>query len=372
MALRTVRLYLTVLGAALAAVLSASCAATANTTMATSDPGCVKVQTLTYGGAPGAPPASARQCVPETGVRPAARAVAPQAASPSAGGTSPVPATRQLPTVGKLTFRVDGVVSLSCTATVFDGTAAANREELIVTAAHCLEGTIGRVAYTSTHLVFSPMWHDGKNPFGTWTVRKAFLNSGWLTCSIPAVDCKTNQLYDYAVVVLSPKNGKGIGKVTGADGWSVNQPKTIAKVTIASIPATSPGTRVTTTSTTTVIESGEPFRRAATPGFTDGSSGGPWLRNFSTTPGRGGRIGATGGWEQGGPASGSPAYSNYLTNSFAAGGKAAVSFEGWARPRRNASEPAGPRQRAYRDTHGTGHFHVRPGRIGEIHGRAAV
>ena len=317
-------------GAALAVVLAAGCsAATGSTAPAVRAAGCVKVQTLTYSGAPDAHPASARQCVPEAGLIMAVSARAPQASSSSArAGASLAAATREIPTVGKLTFRVDGVVSLNCTATVTDGTAAANSEELVVTAAHCIEGTIGRVAYTSTNVVFSPMWHDGKNPFGTWRVRKAFLNSGWLTCSVPVVDCKTNQLYDYAVVVLSPKNGKGIGDVTGADGWSVNQPKTIASVTIAGIPATSPGTLVITTNTDTVTESGEPFRRAATPGFTDGSSGGPWLRDFSSTTSRGVLIGDTGGFEQGGPSGGSPSYSNYWTGSFAAVVKAAVSFEG--------------------------------------------
>lgn len=323
MALRTGRLSKAVPGAALAVVLAAGCsAATGSTAPPVPAAGCVKVQTLTYSGAPGAQPASARQCVPEAGLITAVSARAPQASSSSAT------ATREIPTVGKLTFRVDGVVSLNCTATVIDGTAAANSEELIVTAAHCIEGTIGRIAYTSTSLAFSPMWHDGKNPFGTWTVKKAFLNSGWLTCRVPVADCETNQLYDYAVVVLSPKNGKGVGDVTGADGWSVNQPRTIASVAIAGIPATSPGTLVTTTNTDTVTESGEPFRRAATPGFTDGSSGGPWLRNFSTTTGRGVLIGDTGGFQQGGPSSGSPSYSNYWTASFAAVVKAAVSFEG--------------------------------------------
>lgn len=324
------RLSVAVPSAAMAVVLAAGCSAAAGSTALTVRvAGCVKVQTLTYSGAPGAKPAPARQCVPEAGLITAVSARAPQASSSSARpGASPATATREIPTVGKLTFHVDGVVSLNCTATVIDGTAATNSDELIVTAAHCIEGTIGHVAYTSTNLVFSPMWHDGKNPFGTWTVKKVFLNSGWLTCVIPVVDCKTNQLYDYAVVVLNPKNGKGVGDVTGADGWSVNQPKTIASVTIAGIPATSPGTLVTAASTDTVTESGEPFRHAATPGFTDGSSGGPWLRNFSTATNRGVLIGDTGGFEQGGPSSGSPSYSNYWTGSFAAVVKAAVSFEG--------------------------------------------
>jgi hypothetical protein len=39
-------------------------------------------------------------------------------------------------------------------------------------------------------------------------------------------------------------------------------------------------------------------------------------------------IGDTGGFEQGGPSSGSPSYADYLTGSFAALVKAAVGFEG--------------------------------------------
>jgi V8-like Glu-specific endopeptidase len=323
MALRIGRISLAVHVAGLAVLLAAGCSAAAgSTTLPVRVAGCVKVQTLTYGGAPGAKPVSARQCVPESGLITAVSARAPQAEASS------VATTREIPTVGKLTFHVDGVVSLNCTATVIDGTAATNNEDLIVTAAHCIEGTIGHVAYTSTNLVFSPMWHNGKNPFGTWTVKKVFLHSGWLTCSIPLVNCKTNQLYDYAIIVLNQKNGKGVGDITGADGWSVNQPKTIPGVTIAGIPGTSQRTLVTTTNTVTVTESGEPFRRAATPGFTDGSSGGPWLRNFSTTTNRGVLIGDTGGFEQGGPSSGTPSYSNFWTGSFAAVVKAAVGFEG--------------------------------------------
>jgi V8-like Glu-specific endopeptidase len=321
---------MTVPGVALAVLLAAACSSsTPGATVAARVTGCVKVQTLTYSGAPGARPTAATQCVPEAALATAANARAPQAPSLGAqAGTSPAAATHEIPTVGKLAFLVDGVVGLNCTATVIDGTAAKNSGELIVTAAHCLEGTTGRVAYTSTHLLFSPMWHDGKNPFGTWTVKKAFLNKGWLTCRIPVVNCTTNQLYDYAIVVLSPKNGKGVGDITGADGWSVNQPKTIPGVTIAGIPATSPGTLVTTTHTATITESGELFRQATTPGFTDGTSGGPWLRDFSTKTNRGVLIGDTGGFEQGGPSSGTPSYANDWTGSFAALVKAAVSFEG--------------------------------------------
>ena len=328
---KKVRLSVTVPGVALAVLLAAACSSSApGATLAARIAGCVLVQTLTYSGSPAARPTAATQCVPEASLITAANARAPLASSSSSmqAGASTATATREIPTVGKLTFLVDGVLSLSCTATVIDGTAAKNSEELIVTAAHCLEGTFDGITYTSTHLLFSPMWHDGKDPFGTWTVKKAFLNKGWLTCKAHGVDCKTNPLDDYAIVVLNPKNGKGVGDLTGADGWSVNQPKTIDRVAIVGIPSTSPGTLVTTTNTDTVTRSGEPYRQAATPGYTDGTSGGPWLRNFSTKTNRGVLIGDTGGFEQGGPSSGTPSYSDYWTGSFAAVVKAAVSFEG--------------------------------------------
>jgi hypothetical protein len=107
-------------------------------------------------------------------------------------------------------------------------------EELIVTAAHCIEGVTDGIPYTSTDLAFSPMWHNNQVPFGTWTVHKVFLNS-WMTCTIPLVDCHTNPANDYAVIVLNPHNGKGVGDVTGANGWSVNQPATLSNVTLAGI-----------------------------------------------------------------------------------------------------------------------------------------
>ena len=65
------------------------------------------------------------------------------------------------------------------------------------------------------------------------------------------------------------------------------------------------------------------------PGLTDGSSGGPWFQDFSsTTAGLGVLLGDTGGFEQGGPSSGSPSYANYWTSDFATVVKNAVSYEG--------------------------------------------
>jgi V8-like Glu-specific endopeptidase len=266
----------------------------------------------------------------------AVAAAPPRSAQPHARvalpGTSremPAPtASAGVPTIGKLTFNADGVLSLNCTATVIKGTAAPNNEELILTAAHCIEGTTGGIPYTSTDLAFTPMWHNNTAPYGTWTAKKVFLNSGWMHCTIPLVDCGTNPADDYAIIVLNPQNGTGVGDITGADGWSINQPSTIKNVTVAGIPGNSPDTLFSTANTVTVTESGHPYRKATTPGLTDGSSGGPWLQGLNTTTGLGVLLGDTGGYEQGGPSSGSPSYSTTWAGDFAAVVKDAVSFEG--------------------------------------------
>jgi V8-like Glu-specific endopeptidase len=210
---------------------------------------------------------------------------------------------------------------------VLQGTAATNGEDLIVTAAHCIEGVADGVPYTSTDLAFSPMWHDNQEPYGTWTVNKVFLYS-WMDCAIPVIDCRTNPENDYAVIVLNPQNGKSVGDITGADGWSVNQPATIDDVTIAGIPGSSSGTLTAVANTTTVSESGDSYRMATTPGFTDGTSGGPWLKGFNATTGIGTLIGNTGGYEAGGPSSGSPSYSDSWTGNFATLVGQAVAYEG--------------------------------------------
>jgi V8-like Glu-specific endopeptidase len=269
----------------------------------------------------GAGPVPAVHCVNGAGLSQAAPGTAPLAA-PSTTASS------GYPTIGKLTFSADGVLSLNCTATVINGTPARNNNELIVTAAHCIEGATNGFPYTSTHIVFSPMWHNNQNPFGTWTVRKIFLDSGWMKCVIPLVACSTNPLYDYAVIVLNPSKGKGVGAVTGSDGWHVNQPNIVKNVAIAGIPATSSDTLISLAHTATVTEGGHPYRKATTPGLTDGSSGGPWLQNFSIRTGRGVLLGDTGGYQQGGPSSGSPSYADYWTSKFSALVKAAVSYEG--------------------------------------------
>jgi V8-like Glu-specific endopeptidase len=274
----------------------------------------------------GAAPIPAQRCVPGARAAGAVGAFGPAGAA-VAPARSATTSSNGYPTVGKLTYDADGILSLNCTATVLQGTAATNNEDLILTAAHCIEGVEDGVPYTSTDLAFSPMWHNNQSPFGTWSVNKVFLYS-WMDCPVPVIDCHTNTENDYAIIVLNPQNGKGVGDITGANGWKVSQPDTVDNVTIAGIPGSSSDTLTTVANTTTVQEPGDSYRKATTPGFTDGTSGGPWFEAFSATAGRGTLIGDTGGFEEGGPSSGSPSYSDFWNANFTTLVGQAVKYEG--------------------------------------------
>lgn len=273
-----------------------------------------------------AAPTSSVRCLSEsTATGAAAQHAASGSAATAHSDTVAVTSSDGYPTIGKLTYRADGVLDLSCTATVINGTTATNDEELVLTAAHCIEGTTDGIPYTSTDLAFSPMWNNGDAPYGTWTSKEVFLNSGWMSCGI--ITCSTNPADDYAIIVLNQQNGKGVGDVVGSDAWSIGAADTLSGVTIAGLPSSATKLLTTTTSATAVTESGVSYRTAATPGYTDGTSGGPWLTDFNTTTGLGTLIGDTGGYEQGGPSSGTPSYSDVWNNAFATVVADAVTYE---------------------------------------------
>lgn len=258
--------------------------------------------------------------------QPALDSVADGAVSqPAVPSAAALPGTQNIdgyPTVGKFFFKVAGLGSLNCTATVISDAKNNPKRELILTAAHCIEGAFNGVGYMTGDWLFAPMWHDNKFPYGKWTVQSVYIEPHWMHC-VNVVQCQTNPNYDYAVLVLKPQHGHGVGWYTGEDGWHVNKPKTIT-VRIVGIPGNSAKAKVNVTRSQTVTLNGTPAvgkflaRTASTPGFTDGTSGGPWFYSFNTRTDRGLLLGDTGGFEDGGPSSGSPSYSSYWTSTFSA------------------------------------------------------
>lgn len=270
--------------------------------------------------------AASSECQPMSADAPAAEsapAAGPLAAGPLAAG--PVTAGAEVaaaptsqavtdsPTVGKFFFKLASVGNLNCTATAINDAAGNPKRALIVTAAHCFKGTRGGGTYTTNDWMFAPKWNHNQFPYGKWAVQDVFMDSRWVTCNL--LGCHENPRYDYAVVVLRPNNGHGVGYYTGQDGWNVNMPRT-QNVRIVGIPGNASSALVSITQATTVTVDGYLARKAATPGFGEGASGGPWFSSFNTTTQTGQLLGDTGGYHEGGPTD-SPSYSSFWQSDFA-------------------------------------------------------
>jgi V8-like Glu-specific endopeptidase len=180
------------------------------------------------------------------------------------------------PTVGAL-FPPGGT-GHTCTASVVASTPG----DLLITAAHCIAGT-------GAGYRFAPAYHDGVEPFGSWTVVRAYGAPQWITRQDPADD--------FAILVVAPRPIHGhreeIQELTGA-------------ARLGSAPT--PGERVTVpayafgvdddpiTCTAPVYRDGAFVAFNCTP-YPGGTSGAPWLL-------RGARgstvVGVIGGLHQGG------------------------------------------------------------------------
>jgi hypothetical protein len=241
-----------------------------------------------------------------TGQVPAAPALA---SSPGHGPNEPTagPATQAISgykTVGKFFVRALGG-QFSCTATVIG-------RNIIVTAAHCFKGVIGGVKYTTAGWTFAPMWHDSQLPYGSWSVHSVYLLRGWID--------KLDPKLDYAVAVLNPRGGRDVGSYTGQDSWNsslILAPGQATPVRVVGIPEVSTKARISVTRAVAVqVGRGFTVLTASTPGFGNGTSGGPWFSAFSPQTDTGTVIAVTGGYQQGG-ATDSPSYADVLSGQFA-------------------------------------------------------
>ena len=165
-----------------------------------------------------------------------------------------------------------------CTASVVDSPAG----DLLVTAAHCIRGT-------GEGLAFVPEYHDGKRPFGTWTVTAAYGAGTWIDGQSPQADVA------FLVVATRIRNGRTteIQSVTGGHALGT----TPAAGTTVTVPAYAAGTDDRPFTCNAGV-----FDDGAYPGFEchsypGGTSGAPWLRETSA-----GRTisGVIGGLHQGG------------------------------------------------------------------------
>jgi V8-like Glu-specific endopeptidase len=185
------------------------------------------------------------------------------------------------PAVGAL-FEMDGSASGGhfCTASVVH---SPNRD-LVITAAHCLTP----FAATPQRVEFAPGFHDDKAPYGMWTTARVVVDSAWASSGNPDDDVAF-------LVVTSQGSGPRIEDVTGAERLGIGQPSGIVRVTGYPNDKNRP---ITCQNWTTELSASQ--LRFDCGGFTDGTSGGPFLEVVSPATGNGLVVGVVGGYQEGG------------------------------------------------------------------------
>ena len=166
-----------------------------------------------------------------------------------------------------------------CTASVVHS----HRGDLLVTAAHCLTG---RPVGQPGGIVFVPAFHDGTSPYGSWPITAVFVDRAWSSRHDPDDD---------VAFLRAGRPGSRIEKTTGADQLGIGRPpqpvRVIGYPDGASRPITCRARARGFGARQMVFDCG---------GYTDGTSGGPFLTRVSKATGRRTVIGVIGGYQQGG------------------------------------------------------------------------
>lgn len=155
--------------------------------------------------------------------------------------------------------------------------------DLVITAAHCMQGK------RAGDVDFVPEYHRSQRPFGVWTVTQVFVDRAWSSSQNP------NDDFAFLVVTRSG-DATPIQDLTGGEklgtGWGAVQ-----KVQVIGYPD-SRQRPITCTSKTRAF--GAHQMEFDCGGYTNGTSGGPFLANLHPATGLGTVIGVIGGYQQGG------------------------------------------------------------------------
>jgi V8-like Glu-specific endopeptidase len=182
--------------------------------------------------------------------------------------------------VGALFTWVDGKpVRHFCTATVVHSP----QQDLLITAAHC----VYRLKIGS--FVFAPGWYKGTFPHGTWPVSKVYVDKAWAA--------KHDANDDFAFLVAG-RRGK-IERHTGAERLRTYQ-KLPVQAQVIGYPDSS-SQPITCTGPARAFDPRKLRQiKFDCGGYTDGTSGGPFLVDVSKKTGVGKVFGVIGGFEEGG------------------------------------------------------------------------
>ena len=164
-----------------------------------------------------------------------------------------------------------------CTASVI----GSPHGDLVITAAHCVTGASG--------IVFVPGYDRGAAPYGIWTVTKIYVERSWTTSSNPDDDVAFLRVSQADSIVP-------IEDVTGAEALKTGTPAQ-QLVEVIGYPDSGSQPIVCRNWTREPMSQQLEFDCG---GYTDGTSGGPFLASVNPLTGQGTVIGVIGGYEQGG------------------------------------------------------------------------
>jgi V8-like Glu-specific endopeptidase len=185
------------------------------------------------------------------------------------------------PSVGALfTVSSDGRLGNHfCTATVV----RSPREDLAVTAAHCMRSVSGR------RVDFVPGYRDGGAPYGIWPVTRVVVDHAW--SSEASIDD------DVAFLVIgSSRRGVSLQRVTGAQRIGFGAAGRLP-VQVIGYPDSQDRPLICHGRTSVPLPHQLEFDCGR---YTAGTSGGPFLINVGAGTGTGTVIGVIGGYQQGG------------------------------------------------------------------------
>ncbi len=166
-----------------------------------------------------------------------------------------------------------------CTASVIDSPDG----DLAITAAHCVTSTSGTVD-------FVPGYNNGHTPYGVWTVTKVYVDQAWSSSSNPDDD--------FAFLRISqPGSSVPIEDETGAERLGTGTPGSRQLVQVIGYPNSTDQPIICQNRLTEPMADQLEFDCG---GYTDGTSGGPFLSEVNQRTGQGTVIGVIGGYQQGG------------------------------------------------------------------------
>src|ERR1700677_261793 len=183
------------------------------------------------------------------------------------------------PAVGALfTISKGKLGSHFCTASVVNS----KHNDLAITAAHCMTNVSGSV-------VFIPGYDAGKAPYGIWQVTRVWVDQAWSTGQ--------NDDNDVAFIQVSQKGtSTPIEDVTGAETLTTKT-KVRQLVEVIGYPDGA-GQGISCENWTSQPMTDQ--LQFDCGGYTDGTSGGPFLADVNPANGQGKVIGIIGGLDQGG------------------------------------------------------------------------